>query len=315
MKHKLPIVTLAAAVAAGLAVLTGALDLDAIRGRDAAAGDAGTPGTEPPESGNAVLLKAADAVERYASLQGRVRQQVQLFGHQLAGTGSYRQAWNGGQFRFRFDLRVATEPVATHYLEVSDGRFLWLRRHAKDRVLLQRVDLKEVQATGGATRGRSSSSDAASAQPVVSTGFGGIPRMLRRLERRYTFRVVERTEIGREGVPVAVLRGTWKPQALRETYLPDLSGRPTQTELARLPEAVPHEVEILIGEDRELPSFPYRIRCFRQTGSGTVAIMTVEFFELSRGDGLSEHVFRYDPGNEEVEDATEAFRDAWLRGD
>ncbi len=298
MKHKLPILALAALLSAGLVALGGALHQ---HGADSAS-PAGTPSAASP-AGNELLTRAATTVEHYSTLQGRVRQKVQLFGHQVTGTGTYRQAWVAGRCRYRFDLRMATEPVASHYLAVSDGRFLWLRRQSAEQTLLRRVDLKGTGASHNASH------DAES--PVALSALGGLPGLLRRFAQLYIFSIQDETRLGREQVPAVVLRGRWRPDMLRRIFLPKLQGRPTKDDLARLPEPVPHEVEIVLGRDDQLPFFPYRIRCFRTTDAGSTIIMTLEFFELARGDSISPHVFRYDPGNEEVEDATDDYRAAW----
>jgi hypothetical protein len=64
-------------------------------------------------------------------------------------------------------------------------------------------------------------------------------------------------------------------------------------------------VELVLGNDQDLPLFPYRISYLRTSSGGEVRIMDLEFFAVSMNTQIVPSDFQYDPGGQQVRDATE----------
>jgi hypothetical protein len=266
--------------------------------------------------GQSLVAQAAQQLLRQPSLEAKIRQQVDLFGQQLAGAGVYRQLFQGPEKRLRFELKLQTAGQAASVQQVSDGRFLYLRRDWPEQKSLSRVDLQRVREAAG-----SASGDAPLDSQTAWTALGGLPRLLYSLDENFRFNEPRRDAIGR--LPVWVLDGQWKTEKLVR-LLPDqapdlLAGKPPRLE--RLPPHLPDSVTVVLGRDELIPLFPYRIAYRRQVapsaslfggaasrrGPTSRCIVMMELFEVRSRLPLDQAQFNYQAGEQEVVDRTELF--------
>ena len=304
MKHKLPIVSATLLLATvGYLWRQGALVDRIARADRTAQVDAASPVSDTlPSDGNALVAEAARQVGQLPHLSGRLRQRTQLFGRQLAGSGRYRQWFDGEQFRYRIDLHLPVGSNTAHFMQLGDGRFVWTRREFPSGSQLQRVDRRLIDREVGLAR-------QAGREPVYPVDVlalaYGLAEILERLNGQFDFGRPRTSTIGTENLPVYVVEGSWNQEALERHY-PAVAKEVLEGELRRLPEPVPTHVELVLGRDAPLKLFPYRISLLRRDRRGTLRLMDLEFFSLSTSAPLRAADFRYDPGTYPVVDATES---------
>ncbi len=274
-----------------------------------------TAAAAPGPDGQQLMAQAARELFQQPALEAKIRQRIDLFGHQLVGSGSYQQLGDGPEKLLRLELKLQVGNQITSLQQVSDGRFLWIRRDLPGQTSLSRIDLKQVR---DAIR-------ASGQTPAPDPGgnwmaLGGLPRLLQGLNENFLFNSPPRADqVGQ--VPVWVLRGQWRAERLAAP-LPNqradiLAGRPPRLE--ELPPRLPDSVMITLGRDDVLPLFPYRIEYLRQDGAGQGSgagppgiasprsLVTMELFEVRRRADLDPRQFDYKPGDQEVADHTESY--------
>ena len=249
-----------------------------------------------------LMQAAATRLAETPSVVARVRHRMDLFGHQLVGSGNYLQQGRGAEILFRLELKIQTSDRSTSLEQVCDGRFLWIRRDWSDQATLGRIDLQRVR-TAHTGAGRIDLYDA--------LALGGLPNVLRQLNLAFQF---EPPLAGRLGdVEIWVVRGNWRAERLAQ-LLPArkdalLAG---DSNLADLPPQIPRSVTVLLGKQN---LFPYRIEYFHgseeeEASAGRLAnrpLLTVEFFEVGFGTSIDPLRFSYQPGDLKLSDETDQF--------
>jgi hypothetical protein len=253
-------------------------------------------------SGNELIAAATANLVRLPAFEAKLRQRVRLFGHELVGSGIYRQMSVGRQRMSRLDLKMDVAGKVTSFQQISDGTTLWIRRYSRDDYNLEYINLRQIRQKLAAHEGL----------PRVSLSgtwfaLGGLDQLLLELDRNFYFSEPKQGQIGT--VPVWELNGTWKPDALRQF------GVATANEL---PAHFPQMVKVTLGRDQQLPLFPYRVEYGRRSektaaGRSTsgaasyVAIATMDLYEVHRRPDLAVRHFRFQPSEQEVVDVTERY--------
>jgi len=262
-----------------------------------------------------MVERAARNLLQYRSLAARVRQRIELFEQPLSGAGIYQQ-WGRGQEprRVRLELKLQVAGQTASLQQIGDGRFLWDRRDILGQVSLSRIDLRKV---------RQAMEEERAGQAPEGLGswlaLGGLSQLLSGIDENFEFTSAEPALLGK--LPVWVLIGTWREEALDQFFPAAADAPPTASQTPiRLPAHWPNRVLVVLGADANIPLFPYRVEYQRAQGVaggagesgagervkfGTLA--TLELFEVQPGADLDPETFRYDPGNQEVVDETQAF--------
>ncbi|NUQ62464.1 MAG: hypothetical protein HUU20_08245 [Pirellulales bacterium] len=276
-----------------------------------------TPEATAQLSGGGVLGHAIRLLETRGSISARVRQQIDLFGKQLVGAGTYLEQRSGASLRFRLELKIQLGDEASTLLEVCDGQYLWRYQRFHDEGKLSKIDvqrvLKVLEEAGQLGR-----LDTVDQWPAL----GGLARLLRGLYANFDFHQAEPLQLSGGGlgespgtVPFLVwkLRGQWKPGKLAD-LLPDRaedirSGKPV--DLAGLPSPLPEAVVIYLARD---DLFPHRLEFYRsppeKPGQGRGApqpVVTIEFIQLNVNVPIDPSRFLYNPGNLDCLDQTADF--------
>lgn len=253
-----------------------------------------------------LVQQAIGLVESRRSVSARVWQRVELFGKQLEGSGSYLEQRSDEGLQLRLELRFPLDGEPCVILQVCNGRYLWKYEKFGPMAKLSRIDtLRVLQALD-----ERDGSAAPAAQPWP--GWGGIPRLLRVLDRDFDFSAPQVAELP-GGFPTLRLEGRWKPDRLA-LLCPEHQAAATQAragDLSTLPPQVPHYVVLDLGRD---DLFPYRIE-FRRTGSPSsqsggqrdhpVAVM--ELREVVFNVPIAREQFHYDPGTLEYTEQSDRF--------
>ncbi len=253
------------------------------------------------ERGNAIMQAALESVRGQDSISARLRQQVNLLGHQLAGPGLYLQQGRGAARKFRLEMSIQRAQASSTISHVADGRFLWIYENLNGQPQLKIVDLRRV-------RDELNTHNPQSAPAVSeSLAMGGLPRMLADLQAGFQFLPISETYLG--DVPVHELRGVWRPEPLAK-LLPDQVDAIRAGNAVRLdglPMQVPHEVVIYIGKQG---GFPHRVEYHRLNkeaeGPRTTAVVILELFEVRLNGPIDDQQFGK-PANLPEADYTRVF--------
>lgn len=262
---------------------------------------------EPPEEG--LLRNAARQLQEQPTLRVNLRQRSDFFGYAVTGSGSYLQKSSPRGLLLKMEWRLAIGQRMTTLQQVSDGRFLWLRRNdVPGDARLGRVDLARVEA---AWEDRPAAAGAFFRTPPLA--FGGLPRMLLELNQHFHFPDPRSGSMG--GVPVWVLRGTWKQESLEELWPESVPADANRGAAATLPPHVPTHVQIVLEQADRMPRRIEYLRAVATDPSRPAEdasrqfrrLMTLEMLEIVRGEPLDDTLFFYEPGQQEIIDQTEHY--------
>jgi hypothetical protein len=271
------------------------------------------PNNGSPVNGQQLIAQSAWEVFRQPSLEAKIRQRVDLHGHQLVGSGSYQQLGDGQNKLLRFELKLQVANRITSLQQVCDGRFLWVRHDLPERTTLSRIDIKQINEAV-----RSAQHPPAIDMNTTWIALGGLSKLLHGLNENFQFDNPLAAQIAQ--VPVWVVRGQWKDEKLAQ-LLPKQKSKIRGgqiTELTDLPSHLPDSVEVTLGRDELFPLFPYRIEYRRQSTSApnpqhhpaadkARSILTMELFEVRHRADLDPRMFQYKPGDQEVADHTSLY--------
>jgi hypothetical protein len=269
------------------------------------------PNDEPAGSprGQAILEAAVQALDSRRCVSARIRQQVDMFGKQLVGSGVYFQEWAGGDYLIRLELRIQVGDRVSSLLQVlsppsPEGRYLWTCRKMPGDEKLTRIDVVR------ATRALEKAENTPRLGPEGSgVALGGLPKLLRNLQAAFDFDSAQQGRFGR--LPVWRLQGRWKPERLGK-ILPEQkaaieAGEPP--DLNQLPEHLPDCVVLMLGQE---DLFPYRIE-YRRGIAGKAgrqdasrALVTMELFDVKLDVPIDRTRFIYNPGNMKFSDETDS---------
>ena len=273
--------------------------------------DQATPTPDP----RALLEDAMRVLEMRRSVSAKIRQQVDLFGKSLVGSGSYFEKRLGTDRLIRLELRIQHGDQASSLVQVAAvadsnaRRFLWTKRKLLDKEQLSRVDLDRVarvlqreEVTPGAGR------------MGILPGMGGLTKMLRGLHASFDFTDAQLGWLGKERQLVWRIQGQWKPDRLAK-LLPKSQKEAEAGKLpdpSRLPPHLPDQVVLHLGHE---DLFPYRIEYRRSNpkesdGSAklaTRAMVTMEFYDVVVDISVSSQRFTYNPGDLDYTDDTDAY--------
>jgi hypothetical protein len=237
--------------------------------------------------------------------------EAELFGQRLLGTGSYMQVGEGADKLLRYEMSVRADDHTISFLQVADGRFLWLRRDMPEGVDLGRVDLKrlrrELADPGVAPAG---------SDPAIWMTLGGLCQLLAALDKNFRFSTAQLVGVGK--TQMLSLDGTWDPKPGSPS--PD-GGQPTPAAGSADDEAgggaphAPQRVHVLLGRE---DLFPYRIEYFRRVAaahrrgdyeadrSAWRTLVRMELYDVNLRAGIDPLRFVYKPDATQVQDRTQS---------
>jgi hypothetical protein len=249
-----------------------------------------------------LVRNAIVELESHETITAKVRQQVDLFGQALTGSGVYLQGpWRYRLVRFELTLQAASHPA--NLLQVCDGNYLWIHQQVLDEPTLGRVDARKVFA---AIEERPDL--IGSGQMTDPMGLGGLPRLLRSLKTSFRFTEMYEGRLGER--PILAVRGEWTPERLAF-----FTKRKGKTEPDPLPPHLPDQVLICFGRD---DLFPYRIE-YRRTAPPadadqaspaaptTQTLATMELHDVKFNEPIDSLQFVYNPGSQPAEDLTDVY--------
>lgn len=280
-------------------------------------------------SGRAVQASSADLLQdsrdmllRIPAFEARMRQRVDIFGHQIVGSGSYVQAMEDGEPLIRMELKLQLSNQLTSFQQIRNRRFLWTRRELPGQVILGRIDLRRLRES---LEAQPSPTDAGLTGNWLA--LGGLPRLLDSLANQFDFMEPRAEVVGKAAAPVWTLEGAWKPEALARIVPAKrdeiLAGQAILA--SELPPHIPDRVTVTLGRGGAVPLFPFRVQYLRSKVDSSrqmpaeprfaelLPIATLELFEVQRLKQVDFQQFDYEPGNQAVIDETAAASAARVR--
>jgi len=249
------------------------------------------------------MVDAAARLARHHSVSAKLRQQVNLFGHQVIGSGTYLQQGRGDTMRLRMELKLHVGGQLTSLQQVSDGTSFWVREDIEGTPTVKRIDLARVR-TALARR-----------EPIDSAGHtslavGGLPRLLESLNRAFRFGAVSKGRL--DQLDVWTVEGDWERSFLA-VLAPDQAERlktGAPPDYGRLPEHLPNRVRVTFARD---DLFPYRIEYRKVRHDGQVAtgpadgdlVVLMELFEVQFDAAINARNFVFQPAK--FDDVTSAY--------
>jgi len=249
-----------------------------------------------------VWHKVRSGLEQHSTIQAKIRQRVDLFGHQLLGSGSYLQQGRGAGRLLRLELKIQVAGQITSFEQVCDGNYSWVRQDLGGNPVLSRIDLRRMRRALGQPT-------ATAVQPTSAwLALGGLPKLLDGLDGWFQFTLLEMAQLDR--LPVYRLEGQWKPARLPE-LLPDQKDKikaGAAPDLGKLGKQLPDRVVLLVGRD---DLFPYRIEYWRQPpakkgqpAGESQLLLAMDLFEVQVGAAIDPRQFVYKPGVQQFTDET-----------
>jgi hypothetical protein len=261
--------------------------------------------------GERLLVDVLSMLEAQRTVSAKMRQRVDLFGHQLVGAGAYWQQGRGAERLLRLEMKLQVAEQITSMQQVCDGASLWIHQDLLDRNSLSRIDLRRVQAA------RQNQPVASPSQAsAVWLALGGLPRLIENLNANFAFGAVESTKLNE--LSVIKVQGQWEPAKLAE-ILPEqkdaiLAGK--AADLSKLPDQLPDAVVVMIGRD---DMFPYRIEYHRHVApdakvsttktkpAADRVLLVMEFYEVQINGPIDPRQFVYSPAGLPIVDQTAAY--------
>ncbi|HYW78742.1 MAG TPA: hypothetical protein VE890_04160 [Thermoguttaceae bacterium] len=279
--------------------------------------------TESPDP-QAILEDALRILQMRRSVAARIRQEIDLFGKRLVGSGNYLEQVQGRNRLVRLELKIQHDDQVSSLVQVAalpdsdDRRFLWTKRKVLDKEQLSRIDLDLVAQARAAQA--SETPDATSPRPIrmgLLQAEGGLGKILRGLHASFDFTDAQLGRLGEQGDLVWRLQGKWKPEQLARA----LGKKTKEGEVVASFESndlPPHLPDRVVLHLRHEDLFPYRIeyrRTVSQTADGssepaTQAMVTMEFYDVVVDQDISPHLFDYNPGDLEYSDDTAEYLDS-----
>ncbi len=266
-------------------------------------------------SGNLLMAKAVGILKEHPSISAKIRHKVDLYNHQLLGTGRYLQETKSSNIpsdgppkvMFRLELQLAAGDQTFSFLQIADINYMYIVRNPDvEKQGIVSVDMGQLRKA------------LAKAGPVTPRGTmlsnfapGGLPALVGSLADNFNFGEPRVGNLG--NLRVWMIEGTWREEQLA-SFFPD-SQLGAKIDATRLPAPIPHRVKIVLGQD---DLFPYRIEYLRtktaslaESGSATPpdhAMVVMELIEVRIGDYIDPKRFIYDIGDQGVpRDRTEHY--------
>jgi hypothetical protein len=262
-----------------------------------------------PQSGEELVTAASRQLLDEQALECKLRYRVRSGRNDLIGQGAYMQVGPSDAKLLRLELKLQVGDHVASLQQISGEEYLWIRQDLpQGKQGLSRISLRQYREAA-----RNSQTAPIGSTPTAWLLMGGLSRLIEAQHMNFEFETPRAGML--QNVPVWVVAGHWRPEQLKNL----VQGR--DVPLDQLPVQLPARVEITLGRDNILPLFPYRLEWLRQVRDEATnqdkapasretrwePMVTMELYEVSRRAQYDPARFEYEPGDQEVEDVTQAY--------
>jgi hypothetical protein len=260
-------------------------------------------------TGEELVTAASRQLLDEQALECKLRYRVRNGRNDMIGQGAYMQVGPSDAKLLRLELKLQVGDYIASLQQICGEEYLWIRQDLpQGKQGLSRISLRQYREAA-----RHSQTAPIETSTTAWLLMGGLSRLIEAQHMNFEFETPRAGML--QNVPVWVIGGHWRPAALTNL----LNGK--DVPLDRLPAQLPARVELTLGRDQVLPYFPYRLEWFRQVreeptkGEKQAVVkeprwepmVTMELYEVSRRAQYDPARFEYDPGDQEVEDVTQAY--------
>ena len=233
--------------------------------------------SNPTDERSAELIRlASNSIRNSPAFLTQLQIKMKWFQREYKISGTYLQAERNGQTKTTLHCETPQGPMTL--IKFCDGRFLYtLVKKPDEQQTLEFVDLKRVEQT----RNHSGFSNASHPMSWISNG--GLGSGLENLASAFDFEPAQLKEQNRSRI--STIQGRWKISQLFEMLQASAEAADDEEiNWERLPNHIPHAVEIELAEHPVLGHFPQKITFiqFRTTASQQftrVALASIQFTE------------------------------------
>lgn len=257
-------------------------------------------------SGESFVRQAAQRLGNQPVYQAQLRQNIDLFGQRLSGSGVYLQKASPRGLLTRLDWNVPVGDRVASAQQISDGRFLWIRRDLLDGPVLQRVDLDRVRAAV-----KQDATDSQRPPLMTDLAILGLPSLLENLAASYRLDPPLTATLG--NLPVWVVEGAWNPQTTA-TSKAIASEKPESAKTGSMSH-LPTNIRIVFDQQElMLQRVEYlRREENRSTKSDEATeirlrlLAVIEVVRVANGETPDDRLFVCEPGGHEIADHTDRY--------
>ncbi|MEM7455084.1 MAG: hypothetical protein AAF456_12105 [Planctomycetota bacterium] len=264
----------------------------------------------PDPAAARLIAQAADQLSQSPPISCSVRFSMNMFDSMVSGRGSYLQE-GGTRQRARLELEAGDKRSGVHLQQVCDGRFYYRKVITAHSRSLEFVDLERVYPS---FVGNETLASLNTGNSVASTWMmtGNLSCLIENLSDSFSFGPAYESSLG--DIPALSVRGLWNEETLRNSLAGQVEHELLAPEIdwARLPDQIPHAVEITFGTDDFLPLFPYRISFLRFSGDErrideVIEISKIELFDVTKIDGVTDDDFKVSTDGVLITDRTQDY--------
>lgn len=257
-----------------------------------------TPAEDEPAS---LLVLAARNLADSPPIQCQYRTKINMFDQQVYAMGRYFNAGQGSG-QTRLDQKIELDDGnALEINQICDGKFFYRIEQLGELRKIEFLDLSEFDPENGGK---------IPDNPTQWLSRAGTISLLRNLGTAFDFSTPAQETMS--GLNVLHLRGQWKPAAIdrilhsKKKHIDPKTGAVNWN---RLPNQIPHGVDVYLGNDDFLPLFPYRIVFFQYESKTNLkrAIVTMELYDVEKVPALSPDLFRVRGDDSQQVDLSSAY--------
>jgi len=257
-------------------------------------------------SGDELILKSLDALERRPNIAARLRHSLRLGPQRLAGEGQFWQQGLGNQRRTRWEVKTLVDGDELFVTQVYDGEDVWTDRKLLGVRKTSRIDVAKVRRELRDSQDAAGQGGATPAEaPLELMARGGVSQLIAALHRSFTFGPARILQRGHRTVHAVI--GHWRPEPLEQIW-PSLSTKDS----SEWPTHMPHHVLVYIDNDDR---FPYVIECRggAQAGLATSSaahfpahdpLARFEFIDVRFASVMPASLFQFTPVDANYHDVT-----------
>jgi hypothetical protein len=264
-----------------------------------------SPAVASGESGDSLVLKVLDTLERRPNIVAKVRHSLMLGDRRLSGEGEFWQQGVGNQRRSRWDVKTLVDGDAGFITQVYDGEDVWIDRRLREIRKTSTISMAKVRRKLSAAPAGEGPQSNVNGVPFEVLARGGLSQLVAGLERAFTFAPPHPLQRGERMAQATI--GIWRPEQLERLW-PGLS----VDDIAAWPAHLPHHVLLLIDNDSR---FPYLVE-YRGANQAGLALepagrlpareplATFEFIDVQFASAMPANAFEFSPKEMNLHDVT-----------
>lgn len=258
-----------------------------------------------------LLTRNGRRIANSAPFRMSIKLEGHLFDEHTVATGQYFQMGQGTH-RSRLDLAFQAGEEVANSFQLCDGRFVYRLQTFGGQQRFEFVDLNRFSQQTNTN---------ATFSPSNWIATGGLASLLEQFNQSFNFGAPKQIVTNNQAT-LTMIRGCWNETALKHTLgrqagsvfanLPKIRSR-NAIPWNKIPQQLPHSVEVVFGNDGAMGEFPREIRYLKfepNPNGGAMRLtpmMTLKFSPPEQTDQLTENMFVIRSSDIESVDTTDQY--------